>query len=64
MERNSCARETGVIRGGVRPFVSADPRAPREGVSARTVARARGGRIVRKEGKAPKQEEERWRKVK
>lgn len=37
----------------VKPIVSMDPRAPGQGVSTRTVARAATGRIVRKEGKAP-----------
>ena len=46
-----------------RPLVSTDPRAPKAGVSTRTVARPARGRIVRKEGKASEREEERWHKV-
>ena len=42
---------------------STDTRAPKAGVSTRTVARPARGRIVRKEGKASRREEERWHKV-
>jgi hypothetical protein len=65
--RSSCGiKWSGAIAGGrpmsfagpSSPCFSADPHPQKKGATTRTVARAQRARIVRKEGKAPIQEEQ------